>query len=247
MLQQTQAGRVVPKWSEFIARWPTPADCAAAPASDVVRAWSGLGYNRRALNLHRCATEVVARHGGQLPGHENELRALPGIGPYTARAVLAFAFGHDVAALDTNITRVVTRAAIGQPASPRDVQAVADKLIGSGEGWAWNQAAMDLGAGICTARQPRCQACPLNAGCRWRRHGGPDPAARRPRQKAFQGSDRQGRGRLLAALSHGPVDFPNGLGPATGWPDDAARAERVAQQIVSEGFATVNGAALVLS
>jgi len=210
MLQQTQVGRVVPRWEAFMARWPTVAACAAAPQSEVVRAWSGLGYNRRAINLHRCAIAVAARPDGALPAELGALMALPGIGPYTARAVLAFAFGRDVGVLDTNAARVITRAAVGRPVARAALQRVADEVVPVGHGWEWNQAVLDLGATVCAAR-PACAACPLAAVCAWRRSGGgareagrspPSRPHRRrgaglrlPRRRRTRDADRRRRGR----------------------------------------------------
>jgi len=241
MLQQTQAARVVDKWHAFLCRWPTPAACAASPASDVVRAWAGLGYNRRALNLHRLAVGVTSSHGGTLPSDLDGLLALPGVGPYTARAVLAFAFGRDVGVVDTNVARVLSRAyGSGAPAALQDM---ADGAVPPGEGWAWNQALLDLGATVCTARAPRCGACPVAGVCSWRRRGGPDPWARRPVAPRFSGSDRQARGRLLDALRAGPVaDVASACGLAA----DGGRAARIADGLVSDGFAEWRGPALTL-
>jgi A/G-specific adenine glycosylase len=235
MLQQTQVARVVPKWEAFVARWPTPAACAAASPDEVVRAWAGLGYNRRALNLHRCATAVVERHAGSLPDDFDALRALPGVGPYTARAVLAFAFGRDVGVLDVNTARVVARSAAGRPVPPTELQRIADALVPSGRGWEWNQAVLDLGAQVCTARTPRCDRCPIRSHCAWRVAGGPDPVPQRTPQGRFEGSDRQGRGRLLDALRRAPVD-PAELSSACGWPDDEPRARRIVEGLVADGF-----------
>jgi A/G-specific adenine glycosylase len=231
-LQQTQVARVLDRWPVLLERFPDPAVCAAAPVADVVRAWTGLGYNRRAVNLHRAAVEVVARHGGRMPSTLPELLALPGIGPYTARAVLAFAFEIEVGVLDVNALRVLSRLT-GAPVD----QATADALVPAGEGWAWNQAVLDLGATTCRP-EPRCDACPLAASCRWRAAGGPDPWVRARPQSRFEGSDRQGRGALVDALRAGPVPF-GGLAATMGWPDDPARAERVAATVVADGLAVL--------
>lgn len=210
MLQQTQVARVVPKYTAFLERFGSPEACAAAPAGDVVRAWAGLGYNRRAVNLHRAAVAVVAQHGGRLPDSLEELLRLPGVGPYTARAVLAFAFERDVGVVDVNAARVLARRA-GRTLSARAAQDTADAHVAPGHSWAWNQAMLDLGATVCTARSPHCSACPVGLGCAWRQRGwsGPDPAigsagASGP-QSTFADSDRQGRGRLVDALCAGPV------------------------------------------
>lgn len=166
MLQQTQVARVVPKYTAFLERFGSPEACAAAPAGDVVRAWAGLGYNRRAVNLHRAAVAVVAQHGGLLPDSLEELLRLPGVGPYTARAVLAFAFERDVGVVDVNAARVLARRA-GRTLSARAAQDTADAHVAPGHSWAWNQAMLDLGATVCTARSPHCSACPVGLGCAW--------------------------------------------------------------------------------
>jgi A/G-specific adenine glycosylase len=243
MLQQTQVARVVPRYRGFLARFPTVAECAAAPAADVVRMWAGLGYNRRALNLHRAAVAVVERHGGALPDDLDALMALPGVGPYTARAVLAFAFERDVGILDVNAARVVHRTA-GRRLSPRAAQVRADALVPVGQGWAWNQAMLDLGATVCTRRAPRCGDCPVVAWCGWGGVG-PDPAPEASRQSTFDGSDRQGRGRLVEALRMGAVALDD-VPTVTGWPDDPDRAGRVADSLVADGLAVTSGDALVL-
>lgn len=243
MLQQTQVSRVIPKYEAFLARFPTPGACAAATAGDVVRLWSGLGYNRRALHLHRCAEVVCAEHGGRLPPTVDELRRLPGIGPYTARAVAAFAYGDDVGVVDTNAARVLARWA-GRRLTASEAQAAADAAVPAGEGWAWNQAMLDLGASVCTRRSPSCEACPVTSRCGWHQTGraGPDPAtgtagASVP-QSRFDGSDRQGRGRLVAALRRGPVrSTPVELASVMGWPEDPDRAARVAATLVADGLA----------
>ena len=246
MLQQTQVARVVPKYDAFLARFPTVAACAAAPVGDVVRLWAGLGYNRRALNLHRCATACVERHGGALPSTLEELQALPGIGPYTARAVLAFAREEDVGVLDTNAARVVARL-VGRRLGLREAQSAADGYVPRGEGWAWNQAMLDLGATVCTKRVVRCDACPVTSSCAWWLAGRPEPdpaegsAGTSGRQSTFEGSDRQGRGRLVDALRAGPVTGAD-LAATMGWPDDPVRAERVAATLLTDGLADVSSA-----
>ncbi len=245
MLQQTQVDRVVPHYERFLVAFPTPAACAAAGPAAVVRLWSGLGYNRRALNLHRAATAIEADHGGAVPHEDVALRALPGIGPYTARAVRTFAFGDDVAAIDTNGVRVLARGVSGAPLTVRQAMELGDRLVPAGESWEFNQAMFDLGAAVCTAARPDCTRCPLRRQCTWRRQGnaGADPWRLSPTarpQSSFAGSDRQGRGRLLDALRAGGVR-QSGLAGACGWPEDAPRAERVAAAVVAEGFAGWSG------
>jgi A/G-specific adenine glycosylase len=247
MLQQTQVDRVVPHYERFLGAFPTPAACAAAGPAAVVRLWSGLGYNRRALNLHRASAIMVSDHEGMVPREDAALRALPGVGPYTARAVRTFAFGDDVAAVDTNGVRVLARSVAGAPLTLREAMALGDQLVPARESWEFNQAMFDLGATVCTAVRPDCSACPLRRQCAWRRHGvgveAADPWRLSPTarpQSTFAGSERQGRGRLLDALRRDGVRR-SGLADACGWPEDPVRAARVAGAVVSEGFATWSG------
>ena len=247
MLQQTQVDRVVPHYERFVAAFGTPADCARVRPAEVVRLWSGLGYNRRALNLHRAAATVVAEHGGALPRRDGALRALAGVGPYTARAVRSFAFGEDVAAVDINAVRVLSRCVSGAPLTAAAATRLGDRLVPAGLSWEFNQTMFDLGATVCTGTRPGCARCPLRHQCAWRRDGatGPDPWRSGPtvrRQSPFSGSDRQGRGRLLHALRAGGVERA-ALAGVCGWPDDPARAEVVAAALVAEGFARWSGAA----
>lgn len=242
MLQQTQVPRVVPRWHAFLARFPTLDACAAAPVADVVDEWAGLGYNRRAVALHRCAAACVARHGGELPDDLDALRALPGLGPYTARAVLAFAFERDVGVVDTNVGRVLART-LGESLRPAAAQAAADAAVPAGSGWAWNQALFDLGAAVCATRAPACRECPVRRWCAWGRAGATDPdpavgsAGVSGRQSRFEGSDRQGRGRLVDALRADGEVPEDRLAAVAGWPQDVARARRVADGLVADGLA----------
>jgi A/G-specific adenine glycosylase len=200
MLQQTQAARVVPHYERFLSRFPTPEALAAAPAADAIAAWSGLGYNRRALAL-RDAARAVAEQGWPPP---ERLEELPGVGPYTAAALGAFAWNAPMAAVDTNVRRVIERCD-GVRRGPRALARRAAELLPEGRAAAWNQAMMELGATVCRPRRPRCGECPLQAGC-----AGPDAVAPHDRRggERFKASDRWARGRLLAALVAGETPPP---------------------------------------
>ena len=210
MLQQTQVSRVIPAYGRFLSRFPHARACAEAPQSEVVLAWEGLGYHRRAVALHGAATGICSRFGGEIPSDFQSLVSLPGVGSYTARAIQAFAFELDVAIVDTNVARVISRAVVGSPLKAPATQRVADALVPTGRGWAHNQAMLDFGALRCSAK-PTCSGCPLRRSCRWARSSwaGPDPAAATAgtsrRQAPFRGSDREARGRVLAAARQGPV------------------------------------------
>jgi A/G-specific adenine glycosylase len=242
MLQQTQVARVLPRYEAFMETFPAVAECAAAPSGAVVRMWAGLGYNRRALNLHRAATAVMRQHQGVIPSGLSELLALPGVGPYTARAVSAFAFEADVGLVETNSARVLARAVAGRSMTAKEAQTVADRMVPAGKGWAWNQAVVDLGATLCVKRHPLCRTCPIAHRCAWASAGrpGPDPAqgtagAGQP-QSAFDGSNRQGRGRLITALRAGPINVAD-VPVVSGWPGQPDRARRAANELVAEGLA----------
>lgn len=170
MLQQTQVDRVLPKYAAFLAAFPTLETLAAAPIAEVIRLWAGLGYNRRAVNLQRTAMAVRDEHGGQFPRTPEALLKLPGIGPYTAGAIACFAFEQEVAFMDTNIRRALRRALLGPDEAPlpseRSLLALALAVVPAGQGWAWNQAIMELGALICTAAAPACWRCPIRSECR---------------------------------------------------------------------------------
>jgi A/G-specific adenine glycosylase len=238
MLQQTQVARVEPRWFAFLERFPDAPSCAASRLADVVAEWDGLGYNRRAVHLHACARVVCDEHEGHLPADLDALLALPGVGPYTARAVLAFAFERDVGVLDTNVARVLARLG-GAPLGPAEAQDLADALVPTGSGWHWNQAMIDFGAQSCTKRRPACASCALRSLCHWQGRGD-DPAVGSAgvgrRQSRFTGSDREGRGRLVRALRRGAVTEAD-VARAMGWPDDHERASRVAATVVADGLA----------
>jgi A/G-specific adenine glycosylase len=243
MLQQTPVTRVVPQLLEWLERWPTPADLAAVPPGEAVRAWGRLGYPRRALALHACAARIAEEHGNRVPDDVDELLALPGVGPYTARAVAAFAYGHPVPVVDINVRRVLARAALGQ-GEPGPARTAADLALMAShlprdraEAKAFNAGAMELGAVVCTARAPRCAECPLAGRCAWRLAGYPPYEGARPAtQKRFEGSDRQARGILLAALRLATVPLSE-VELADALPDPARRSRALAG-LLADGLAT---------
>lgn len=238
MLQQTQVDRVQPRWSDFVDRYRTVGACAAAPTADIIALWVGLGFNRRAVLLQRAARAVQENYGGTYPDDLPSLLALPGVGAYTARAIMCFAFERDVAVVDTNVGRVLARWR-DRVLARGEAQSIADGFVPPGRSWEWNQTMLDLGATVCTRRSPRCDACPVASWCGWARQGRPDPdpaigsAGTSTPQSRFEGSDRQGRGRLIAALVHGPVAMSE-VPTLMGWPDDPERAKRVLQTMVDD-------------
>ena len=232
MLQQTPVGRVLPAHAAWLARWPAPPALAAATPADAVRQWDRLGYPRRAVRLHASAQLMVARHDGQVPDSLADLRALPGVGSYTAAAVASFAFGQRHAVLDTNVRRVLARLVSGQ-GQPRPAQSVAEVALAESllpadgrEAARWSVGVMELGALVCTAVRPDCSRCPLADQCAWLRLGRPaaQPARAAP---AYQGSDRQCRGALLAVLraASGPVPA---AALTAAWDDSGQRARSLA-------------------
>jgi A/G-specific adenine glycosylase len=242
MLQQTQVARVVPRLEAWLTRWPTPADLAASPPADAVRAWDRLGYPRRALALHAAATVIAERHGNVVPRDVDELLALPGIGDYTARAVAVFAYGDRHPVVDVNVRRVLARAVLGQgepgPAkAARDLPLMAATLPADrDDAAATNAAVMELGALVCVARSPACDACPIADRCAWRAAGYPEhDGPRAPKQSRFAGSDRQVRGMIMAELRASDVPVtPAEI--AVLWPD-AAQRDRALASLLRDGLA----------
>ncbi|SMH35003.1 A/G-specific DNA-adenine glycosylase [Rathayibacter oskolensis] len=242
MLQQTPVVRVVPRLEEWLRRWPTPADLAAVPPGEAVRAWQSLGYPRRALRLHACALAIAQEHGNVVPEDVDVLLALPGIGDYTARAIAVFAYGHRHPVVDTNVRRVIARAVAGaaEPGPPRsavDLAAMEALLpVGLEDAAAFNAGMMELGAIVCTARAPRCDDCPIREACRWRAEGYPaHDGPVKARQKRFEGSDRQVRGLILAELraAHTPVTEAE---IDSLWPD-AEQRRRALAGLLADGLA----------
>ena len=228
MLQQTQVSRVLPAYVSFLRRFPTLRSLTRAPLGDVLRAWSGLGYNRRARDLHRIARLVR----GGLPAEVAALDALPGIGAYTAGAVACFAYGARTAFADTNIRRVLGRIVLGRVATEREAVAIDSELVPR-DAAAWHHALMDLGATICVARAPRCDACPLAAHCLSR-----DAVVTAPvrRQAAFATSDRRVRGRIIDSLRKGDMTIAS-LRRAL----DDARVDRLVTTLAEEGLVERRG------
>jgi A/G-specific adenine glycosylase len=207
MLQQTQTSRVLEPWHRFMERFPTPSACANASLAEVLSAWRGLGYPRRAKALWEAAQILRDDHDDVVPSSVEELRQLPGVGEYTAAAVASFAYGEAVAVLDTNVGRVLARALANRRLRPGEAKALAAALVPRRDAAAFNQAMLDLGAQFCRAT-PRCEVCPLKGHCAWRREGGEDPAPLSAgvsrQQSPFEGSNRQLRGRVLSVLLGGP-------------------------------------------
>ncbi|MGP6205201.1 A/G-specific adenine glycosylase [Microbacterium sp. F2] len=250
MLQQTPVARVIPHLEAWLERWPTPADLAEASPAEAVTQWANLGYPRRALWLHRAAEEITTRHGGVVPRDVDDLLALTGIGDYTARAVAVFAYGDRHPVVDTNTRRVLARVidARSQPGPPsrRDLDAMAALLPDErADAALFNAATMELGATVCTARGPRCDACPIAQRCAWRATGYPDTGDRRPRQATYEGSDRQVRGLVLRALRQvapSPLAAEN-LAPD--WPDRMQR-DRAIDSLITDGLIELEDGAACL-
>jgi len=251
MLQQTPVNRVIPHLTAWLERWPTPADLAATPPGEAVRAWATLGYPRRALWLHACAVTITARHGGVVPSDVDELLALPGIGDYTARAVAAFAYGKRHPVVDTNVRRVIARAVDGQaepapPSARRDLAAMSELLPDDpAAARGFNAGAMELGAIVCTARAPRCADCPIASLCSWREAGYPAyDGPRKPGQKRYEGSDRHVRGLIMRELRAAHVPITDAEIERL-WPD-AAQRDRALVGLVADGLAVRNQGGYVL-
>jgi A/G-specific adenine glycosylase len=241
MLQQTPVNRVIPHLEAWLARWPTPAALAADAPAEAVRQWANLGYPRRALWLHRAAVEIRDRHAGVVPRDVDALLALTGIGDYTARAVAVFAYGERHPVVDTNTRRVLARAVAGRskpgPPSKRDLVAMAAVLPESdADAAVTNAAAMELGATVCIARTPRCDACPISDRCAWRAAGYPDTGDGRRRQARYEGSDRQARGAVLRALRDAATHAVPLAEIAADWPDPLQR-DRAIDSLIADGLA----------
>ncbi len=238
MLQQTPVARVLPVFEAWLDTWPTPAALAEVPSGEAVRAWGRLGYPRRALRLHAAARAIVERHDGEVPASYDDLRALPGVGDYTASAVASFAHGERHAVLDTNVRRVLARAVSGvefPPASlTRAERTLAESLVPEEQPATWAVAVMELGALVCTAANPRCDACPVSDRCAWTLAGRPAYDGPPRRGQAWAGTDRMVRGRLMAVLrdSEGSVGAER---LAEAWPE-AEQRERALRSLLADGL-----------
>jgi A/G-specific adenine glycosylase len=235
MLQQTQAARVEPIFEAFLGRFPDVGALAGGSRADVLRAWEGLGYNRRAVALHDAARTIAREHGGRVPRDPEVLRRLPGIGPYTAAAIAAIGHGRPIAAIETNVRRVCARVFRGREPDELPEATIAADAAGWLDGAApgtWHQAVMDLGRLVCRPL-PRCETCPLAAGCRFRATGRTGRSSTRP-QGRFEGSTRQVRGAVIGALRRRSSLDPAGLTAATG--HDPDRVAAAIDRLVAEGL-----------
>lgn len=244
MAQQTPVARVAPRWEEWMRTWPTPADLADAPTAHVLVAWGNLGYPRRALRLQECAKAIVERWNGIVPDTYDRLVELPGIGDYTAAAVVCFAFGGRSTVIDTNIRRVVSRVFDGQDQEPSSLNAAMRRRFAHlvpedvPRAVAWNCSVMEFGALICTASNPSCGACPISSLCRWKSEGAPASPRRTPRQ-TYHGTDRQARGKIMKLLRESAsfeAPVSDALAAAVLREDDPHQARRALASLVDDGL-----------
>jgi A/G-specific adenine glycosylase len=245
MLQQTQVSRVVEPWANFMKQFPTPSALAHAPLSEVLVAWQGLGFARRARFLHEAAAVMVRDFGARVPQSLAELRSLPGIGEYSAASIASFAYGEPVIVLDTNVARILSRAIAGRTLSLSDLREVAGYFGELGESAVVNQSLLDFGAKFCRAR-PDCESCPARTSCAWKKVGGEDPAPNSAKvskpQSPFQGSRRQLRGQILKALHHGPLLERAVLKNVTD-----PRTSEVLVELITEGMVQKHGRSVRLA
>jgi len=241
MLQQTPVARVAPVWAQWVQRWPSPAGMAASSQAEVLRAWGKLGYPRRALRLHACATAIAAEHGGVVPADVDTLLSLPGIGAYTARALACFAYGQRVPVVDTNVRRVVARAVhgaaeVGAVSIARDLADVEQLLPADVPSAAvFSAALMELGATVCTARAPDCPRCPLRQECRWVRTGKPAGTEQRKPAQRYAGTDRRVRGLLLGVLRDNPAPVDRSHLDIV-WTVDPTQRDRALDSLLTDGL-----------
>ena len=249
MSQQTPMSRVIGPWHEWMNRWPTPDDLAEEDSGEAVAAWGRLGYPRRALRLHSCAVTIATEHDGVVPNSYDELVALPGIGDYTASAVVSFAFGGRATVLDTNVRRLIARAESGIANCPTSVtraeRVVADALVPDEDVRAakWAVASMELGALVCTARSPQCEVCPIRDGCRWVIDGRPDNAPAR-RGQPWKGTDRQCRGVIMDVVRNSPHGVKVQMA-LSAWPE-LDQASRCLESLLDDGLVHRRGNLITL-
>jgi A/G-specific adenine glycosylase len=241
MLQQTPVSRVLRPYAAWMERWPAPRDLAADTPGEAIRMWGRLGYPRRSLRLHSAATACVDRYRGKVPADVVDLRSLPGVGDYTAAAVASFAFRQRHAVLDTNVRRVLARVLGGEEFAPQGSPSIAERRLAEDalpqepeRAASWAAAVMELGALVCTSRAPRCESCPIAGVCRWNLAGRPPWTGAARRGQAYEGTDRQARGSLLAVLRDAPGPVA-ATGLATAWPDPPQRA-RALDGLVADGL-----------
>ncbi|PZQ67608.1 MAG: adenine glycosylase [Cutibacterium acnes] len=249
MSQQTPMSRVIGPWHEWMNRWPTPDDLAEEDSGEAVAAWGRLGYPRRALRLHSCAVTIATEHDGVVPNSYDELVALPGIGDYTASAVVSFAFGGRATVLDTNVRRLIARAESGIANCPTSVtraeRIVADALVPDEDVRAakWAVASMELGALVCTARSPQCEVCPIRDSCRWVIDGKPDNAPAR-RGQPWKGTDRQCRGVIMDVVRNSPRGVKVQMA-LSAWPEPD-QASRCLESLLDDGLVHRRGSLISL-
>ena len=249
MSQQTPMSRVIGPWHEWMNRWPTPDDLAEEDSGEAVAAWGRLGYPRRALRLHSCAVAIATEHDGVVPNSYDELVALPGIGDYTASAIVSFAFGGRATVLDTNVRRLIARAESGIANCPTSVtraeRVVADALVPDEDVRAakWAVASMELGALVCTARSPQCEVCPIRDSCRWVIDGKPDNAPAR-RGQPWKGTDRQCRGVIMDVVRNSPRGVKVQMA-LSAWPEPD-QASRCLESLLDDGLVHRRGSLISL-
>lgn len=243
MLQQTPVQRVLPVWDQWLNRWPTPAALAVEPAAEAIRAWGRLGYPRRAMRLHAASVAITEQHAGAVPSSYEALVALPGVGDYTAAAIVSFAFGGRALVMDVNIRRFLARYFRGEATAPAHITAaereMARALVPWNEPATWAAATMELGQTICTARDPACDRCPVAAGCAWLGAGKPGAEQRTTRPQKYEGTDRYVRGLIMARLREGPADMAElrALRPM-----DPIQLDRALDSLISDGLVDPSGA-----
>jgi A/G-specific adenine glycosylase len=252
MLQQTPVARVLPVFAAWMARWPTPSALAADSSGEAVRAWGKLGYPRRALRLHAAAVAIVEKHGGEVPDDLDALRALPGVGDYTAAAIASFAFGQRHVVLDTNVRRVLARVINGSEYPAVTISSaereLASALLPTHDAHRWAAATMELGALVCTAKSPRCGGCPVEDRCAWNMAGRPAHDGPPRRGQTYAGTDRQVRGRLLDILRDADGPVPK-VALDAAWEDpeaDPGQRERCLDSLIADGLVETDGSVFSL-